>query len=686
MRILFVTPHALSSGEAVTALHAAEQAVRRGATVGFLASPRTAGFLAHCNPETLRELTHDLATNRRLFESMLTDFRPDVVVFADYGVLTEERGGLPLVDDTWEAFLEGVDAALVTFDHLGLEQPTCNLPGGQIARPSRMRVLLPCPLHEPGTVPGRLGIPFRSFEPPALTETQRREMRAEVGVPPGGYLLFHAVASWVLKMAQAQHSPLYARLPAILRDYFGCLPEPVTLLSVNDGNLLPDPPCGNLRIVNMPSLSAARYETLLASSDLVLTENCFSVTVGKAACADVPAIAWHNRLDLRTLLCRLRPETPASILQLVLDEPQSIKPWLTFPAWPLELEPELRVFEGNSLANAFTRLELFGGEDTAEEVRQLMLDETTAHRLREARRSYAENVARLPDFAEVLDHALSAPNVARRTMPGETHGSNRTAEYGSLPRDSRVRSPYLELLKRVLTDTVLSPEPQRGQPGFRENFTRHYFENPRALTCVPRRRLDNVEECVRRSVADGVPGDLLEAGVWRGGITIFMRAVLKELGVEDRAVWVADSFQGLPRPDRERFPKEALAYDSPAMRNLRHLAAPLADVQEAFRRFDLLDDRVRFIPGWFHDTLPSAPIERLAVLRLDADFYDSTREVLISLYDRVAPGGFVIIDDYGEDDWTDCRRAVDEFRCALGIRDPLEPVDEYCWMWRKQGG
>jgi hypothetical protein len=413
VRILFVTPHTLSSGEAVTALHAAEQAMKRGATASFLASPRTAGFLAQCKLESLVELTPDRATNRCLFDSLLADFHPDVVAFADYGILAEERGALPLVDDAWPAFLDRLDAALVTFDHLGLEQPACKLPRGQIAHPSRMRVLLPCPLHEPRAVPGRVGIPFRSFEPPVLTETERCEARAAVGSPPGGLLLFHAAASWALKMAQGRQSSLYARLPAILEDYFGWLPAPVTLVSVNDGGLLPDAPRGTVRVVNLPPLPVERYETLMASSDLVLTENCFSVAVGKAACADVPAIAWRNRFDLPALLCRLRSETPGSILQLVLNEPQSIQPWLTFPGWPLELERELRVFQDNSLAGAFTRLELFGGEETAEEIRHLMLDSGTAQRLRELRRSYAESVSRLPDFSEALNQALYPSEVVQ---------------------------------------------------------------------------------------------------------------------------------------------------------------------------------------------------------------------------------------------------------------------------------
>jgi len=244
-------------------------------------------------------------------------------------------------------------------------------------------------------------------------------------------------------------------------------------------------------------------------------------------------------------------------------------------------------------------------------------------------------------------------------------------------------SRYLELLKRTLTDTVFEPEPVRGQPGFAQHFIRHYFRNPRPLTCVPRRRLDQVESCVRRVVAEGVPGDVLEAGVWRGGVAIFMRAALRELGVSDRRVWVADSFQGLPPPDAQRNPKEASAFASPAMRELERLAVPLERVEIGFRALGQLDEQVRFLPGWFGETLPAAPIARLAVLRVDCDFYESTRDVLTHLYDRVAPGGFVIVDDYGEDDWTDCRAAVDEFRAARGIRAPLQFVDPYCCSWRK---
>jgi hypothetical protein len=141
-----------------------------------------------------------------------------------------------------------------------------------------------------------------------------------------------------------------------------------------------------------------------------------------------------------------------------------------------------------------------------------------------------------------------------------------------------------------------------------------------AHTMVGLRRLDNIQFCVEDALAAGVPGDLIETGVWRGGASIFMRAILQAHQVADRNVWVADSFQGLPPPDEEKYPadKGDQHYLAP------HLAVSLETVKANFARYDLLDDQVCFLPGWFKDTLPVAPIERIAVMRLDGDMYEST--------------------------------------------------------------
>jgi O-methyltransferase len=245
---------------------------------------------------------------------------------------------------------------------------------------------------------------------------------------------------------------------------------------------------------------------------------------------------------------------------------------------------------------------------------------------------------------------------------------------------------YLELLKRSLTDTLFEEEPHPDKLTDSQYilcFADHYIRG-RAVTMLPLARLDNLRLCIETAIREDVPGDIIETGVWRGGAMIFARGILEAHGVSDRVVWVADSFEGLPKPDAERFPNEAKAHAGVVMSKVfGHFAASLEDVQRNFGAYRLLDERVRFLKGWFKDTLPHAPIECLAVMRLDGDYYDSTRDALVHLYPRLAPGGFVIIDDFGEDTWTYCRKAVDEYRTEHGIDEPMIQVDSRCWYWRR---
>ena len=191
------------------------------------------------------------------------------------------------------------------------------------------------------------------------------------------------------------------------------------------------------------------------------------------------------------------------------------------------------------------------------------------------------------------------------------------------------------------------------------------------------KRLANLRMCVEAVLADGIPGDLIETGVWRGGATIFMRAILKAFGVVDRFVWVADSFAGLPPPDTRRYPHD----QGMTLHEFPQLAVSLESVQDNFRRYGLLDGQVRFLKGWFRDTLPAAPIERLAVLRLDGDLYESTIQALDCLYAKLSVGGFVIVDDYGN--VPACRQAVHDFRAEHGISEPIERIDWGGVFWRR---
>jgi O-methyltransferase len=202
-----------------------------------------------------------------------------------------------------------------------------------------------------------------------------------------------------------------------------------------------------------------------------------------------------------------------------------------------------------------------------------------------------------------------------------------------------------------------------------------------AETMVGRARLDNLQACVTAVILDNVPGDLVETGVWRGGASILMRAVLKAYDDRTRSVWLADSFEGLPRPAPVDFPADT---DDQHWTLAKYLAVPRHLVEGNFKRYGLLDEQVKFLPGWFRDTLPTAPIERIAVLRLDGDMYESTMLALATLYPKVSPGGFLIVDDYGA--LPNCRHAVEDFRSAQGITDPIVTVDWTGVYWRKRPG
>ncbi len=194
-----------------------------------------------------------------------------------------------------------------------------------------------------------------------------------------------------------------------------------------------------------------------------------------------------------------------------------------------------------------------------------------------------------------------------------------------------------------------------------------------AETMIGVARMNNIEYCIREIAKNNIEGDLIECGVWRGGAVIFMKALVKELGLK-KIVWAADSFQGLPEPQSE-LEKNDHHYIFDEM------VVPLETVKENFRKYGLLDDGVKFLVGWFKDTLPTAPIKKLALLRADGDMYSSTTDILVNLYPKLSKGGFCIIDDYGQ--IPNCKRAVDDYRRENLITDDIINIDGEGVYWRK---
>jgi hypothetical protein len=254
--------------------------------------------------------------------------------------------------------------------------------------------------------------------------------------------------------------------------------------------------------------------------------------------------------------------------------------------------------------------------------------------------------------------------------------------------EDTVRSLYLDLLRKSVTGQIVQ---DRSKYAFAQARARDWFKPngydarrreegkdvpTLAHTMIGGRRLWNVQYCMEDVLRRGVPGDFIETGVWRGGATIFMRGVLKAYGVTDRKVWVADSFAGLPKPDGKRYPTDRwVRFDL-----MGYFTVSEAQVRANFERYGLLDDQVRFLPGWFEDTLPAAPIDKLALIRLDGDLYQSTMDALESLYPKLSPGGFVIIDDYV---MPTCAKAVHDYRTAHGIDDIIVDIDGAGAYFRK---
>lgn len=244
---------------------------------------------------------------------------------------------------------------------------------------------------------------------------------------------------------------------------------------------------------------------------------------------------------------------------------------------------------------------------------------------------------------------------------------------------------YLDLLVKILTNVIYQdpPIPSEWAPGaeFDPVMRAKGLDWPsRAHTMVGIERLDQLRRCVESVIAEGIPGDLLETGVWRGGSAILMRAVLAGYGVRDRVVWLADSFAGMPEVAGDADPAD---HELELHRHNDVMAVSMPQVRENFSRYGLLDDQVQFLPGWFRDSLPLAPVARLALLRLDGDLYSSTMDALTHLYPKVSTGGYVIVDDYVLDV---CQRAVGDYRAEHGITDPIREIDGVGVYWRKDAG
>ena len=240
------------------------------------------------------------------------------------------------------------------------------------------------------------------------------------------------------------------------------------------------------------------------------------------------------------------------------------------------------------------------------------------------------------------------------------------------------RDAYIDLIKRSITNHLYLGG---DNPFDKFRCVTHYDLTQsrwkldslsRPLTLLTKKQLDLIENCVLAVEKKGVPGDFIEAGIWRGGAVILMRALLKAYGIADRKIYAADSFAGIP--------KNASNRNDPVDNWSDRWVATLPEVRQNIERFGLLDDRIVFTVGFFADSLKTLAGKRFALIRLDSDSYDSVMTSLDYLYPMVSKGGVVIVDDWH---LMGCRQAVLDYRTRHGIEEDILTYDQNAY-WLKQ--
>jgi hypothetical protein len=223
------------------------------------------------------------------------------------------------------------------------------------------------------------------------------------------------------------------------------------------------------------------------------------------------------------------------------------------------------------------------------------------------------------------------------------------------------------------------PKPRRKRapiPRYVDAQAREVIRGVRPRTMTSHEKLFALIVAVRHVADHGIPGAVVECGVWRGGSMQAIARTLLERGDDDRELHLFDTFEGMPAPTEQdrRFdgaPADALLAEKPRTAWVWAVAS-LEDVKAGMAETGYPAQRIHYHAGLVEDTIPAAAPGLIALLRLDTDWHASTRHELEHLYDRVPSGGVILFDDYGY--WEGARRAVDEFVAERGLRMLLAPM------------
>ena len=265
-------------------------------------------------------------------------------------------------------------------------------------------------------------------------------------------------------------------------------------------------------------------------------------------------------------------------------------------------------------------------------------------------------------------------NTSEKYLEFEMFGEKTIPDYKI--KYNKTEELYIDLLKKSLIDYI--DNDNDGDHCKIEGKDINDLEFSVLKTMIGLMALDNIEYCIDDIKKNNIEGDFLEAGVWRGGATIFMKA-LSEIFNMNKKVWVADAFEStFPLSEKKYSLDNDVKWQDPMLDKLK---VSLDEVKENFNKYNLLDNNVKFLKGWFEDTLHTPEIKKLSLLRLDGDMYSSTIQTMDALYHKLEIGGYIIIDDYNA--LLECKSAITDYRKQHNITEEIIRVNWACVYWKK---
>jgi len=237
------------------------------------------------------------------------------------------------------------------------------------------------------------------------------------------------------------------------------------------------------------------------------------------------------------------------------------------------------------------------------------------------------------------------------------------------------------LANRVGLD-IVGHHPSEFDPRFPKDFDRNTIETilkVSSYTLTTKERLFALCEAVRYLHKNNILGDIVECGVWRGGSMMAVAHTLLSLEDTSRTLYLFDTFDGMSEPSEKDVSIDGVAASDLLRQNTKDEAdqiwcyAPVEQVKQTIASTQYPLDRVEFVKGKVEDTIPSSAPTTISLLRLDTDWYESTKHELVHLFPRISSGGVIIIDDYGW--WQGARQAVDEYIAENNIKILLNRID-----------